>query len=111
MMARPARVRMRSRKPWVLARRRLFGWKVRFTSGLLKIVEASAYIDTCSVDSSGDRLTPHWPGKHTLSTLKTALAGPINGTRRRHVRSNPQRPRLEITRKHISISSRSNVVS
>jgi hypothetical protein len=34
MMARPARVRMRNRKPWVLARRRLFGWKVRFTSGL-----------------------------------------------------------------------------
>jgi hypothetical protein len=26
MMARPARVRMRSRKPWVFARRRLFGW-------------------------------------------------------------------------------------
>jgi len=25
-MARPARVRIRSRKPWVLARRRLFGW-------------------------------------------------------------------------------------
>lgn len=25
-MARPARVRMRSRKPWVFARRRLFGW-------------------------------------------------------------------------------------
>ena len=28
-MARPARVRMRSRKPWVFARRRLFGWYVR----------------------------------------------------------------------------------
>jgi len=28
-MARPARVRMRRRNPWVLARRRLFGWKVR----------------------------------------------------------------------------------
>jgi len=28
-MARPARVRIRSRKPWTLARRRLFGWKVR----------------------------------------------------------------------------------
>lgn len=27
---RPARVRMRSRKPWVLARRRLLGWNVRF---------------------------------------------------------------------------------
>lgn len=26
MIARPARVRMRSRKPWVFARRRLFGW-------------------------------------------------------------------------------------
>ena len=31
---RPARVRIRTRKPWVLARLRLFGWKVRFTSGL-----------------------------------------------------------------------------
>jgi hypothetical protein len=30
-MARPARVRMRSRKPWVFARLRLFGWNVRFT--------------------------------------------------------------------------------
>jgi hypothetical protein len=29
MIARPARVRIRSRKPCVLARRRLFGWKVR----------------------------------------------------------------------------------
>lgn len=28
-MARPARVRIRSRNPWVFARRRLFGWKVR----------------------------------------------------------------------------------
>ena len=27
---RPARVRMRSRNPWVLARRRLLGWNVRF---------------------------------------------------------------------------------
>ncbi len=27
-MARPARVRMRRRKPWTFARRRLFGWKV-----------------------------------------------------------------------------------
>src|SRR5689334_18393191 len=29
MIARPARVRIRSRKPCVRARRRLFGWKVR----------------------------------------------------------------------------------
>ena len=36
-MARPARVRMRRRKPCVLARRRLFGWKVR----LLTVVSLS----------------------------------------------------------------------
>lgn len=30
MMARPARVDMRWRKPWFLARFRLLGWKVRF---------------------------------------------------------------------------------
>jgi hypothetical protein len=35
-MARPARVRMRSRKPWVFARRRLFGWKVRLLTGGLQ---------------------------------------------------------------------------
>jgi hypothetical protein len=32
-MARPARVRMRSRNPWVRDRRRLFGWKVRLLTG------------------------------------------------------------------------------
>src|SRR4051812_34554965 len=33
MIARPARVRIRSRKPWVLDRRRLFGWNVRLLTG------------------------------------------------------------------------------
>src|SRR3954452_5894481 len=32
-IARPARVRIRSRKPWVLDRRRLFGWNVRLLTG------------------------------------------------------------------------------
>src|SRR5262249_26587521 len=32
-IARPARVRMRSRKPCVFARRRLFGWNVRLLTG------------------------------------------------------------------------------
>jgi hypothetical protein len=31
-IARPARVRIRRRKPWVLARRRLFGWNVRLVT-------------------------------------------------------------------------------
>jgi len=33
MIARPARVRMRSRKPWVFARRRVLGWNVRLLTG------------------------------------------------------------------------------
>jgi hypothetical protein len=33
MIERPARVRIRARKPCFRARRRVFGWKVRFTAG------------------------------------------------------------------------------
>lgn len=33
-MARPARVRIRSRNPCVLARRRLLGWNVRLLTGI-----------------------------------------------------------------------------
>lgn len=36
MTARPARVRMRSRNPWVFARRRLFGWYVRLLTASLQ---------------------------------------------------------------------------
>jgi hypothetical protein len=36
-MARPARVFMRSRKPWVFARRRVFGWKVRLLITILQL--------------------------------------------------------------------------
>src|SRR3954466_8985749 len=35
-IARPARVRMRRRKPCTLARRRLFGWKVRLLMDVLR---------------------------------------------------------------------------
>lgn len=41
-MLRPARVRMRKRKPWVFARLRLFGWKVRFVMFLPMFVNGSA---------------------------------------------------------------------
>jgi hypothetical protein len=40
---RPARVRMRRRKPWVLARRRLFGWKVRLLTRRLLALVLRAY--------------------------------------------------------------------
>jgi len=36
-MARPARVRMRVRNPWVFARLRLLGWKVRLMVGSVRI--------------------------------------------------------------------------
>lgn len=38
MMARPARVLMRARKPWVRLRRRLLGWKVRLVTGITPFV-------------------------------------------------------------------------
>lgn len=38
-MARPARVRMRKRKPCVLCRRRLFGWNVRLVTEELPVFE------------------------------------------------------------------------
>jgi len=59
-MARPARVRMRSRKPCVLARRRLFGWKVRLL--------------TCTSPHSRLQGAPIGPG-HWLSTGRSPCSG------------------------------------
>ena len=59
-MERPARVRIRKRKPCVLARRRLLGWKVRFTSG--------DSTTSLLADAFGQRLVD-WVG--TLSALAT----------------------------------------
>jgi len=52
--ARPARVRMRSRKPCVLARRRLFGWNVRLLTGApgMRIVTTRAHNNVRPADSS-----------------------------------------------------------
>ncbi len=51
MIARPARVRMRNRNPWVLARRRLFGWNVRLplvTAVVLPVSSSSAAVRTAN---------------------------------------------------------------
>jgi hypothetical protein len=48
-MARPARVRILSRNPWVRARRRLFGWKVR----LPLLTAQNLLVSTGSRPSSG----------------------------------------------------------
>jgi hypothetical protein len=58
-MARPARVRMRSRKPWVFARRRVFGWKVRLLTRYSKNVGVgtpSVLDDAVKVGRSKQRL-------------------------------------------------------
>jgi hypothetical protein len=52
-IARPARVRIRSRKPWVFARRRLFGWKVRLLTRGLQVV-----LSLCETVCGVDRLSP-----------------------------------------------------
>jgi hypothetical protein len=57
--ARPARVRIRSRKPWTFARRRLFGWNVRLltgTPGLREDVLNQGH--TCRTPRPGTCLTP-----------------------------------------------------
>src|SRR3954468_6335235 len=51
-MARPARVRMRSRNPWGFARRRLFGWNVRLLTEELP-TQGPRHLDRWAGESSG----------------------------------------------------------
>ncbi len=52
-MVRPARVRMRNRKPCVLARRRLFGWKVRLLTARVSEGRASSTRDGPGCEAIG----------------------------------------------------------
>ncbi len=93
MMARPARVRIRRRNPWVLARRRLFGWKVRLlTVGLHRLDDRGGH----------DAVDPHagWSPGATCSPTNGGYArecgdrrpGPLHGTDRGPCRSNRHGP-------------------
>src|SRR5215813_14552488 len=75
MMARPALVRMRSRKPWVLARRRLFGWNVRLLTG------DSRYGVFISRATTGERA-------RSRAAEPPGVTGSVHGTRRGHHWSN-----------------------
>ena len=57
-MARPARVCIRSRKPWVFARRRLFGWKVRLLTGISPLSGTAGMASETAVLSTTDPLAP-----------------------------------------------------
>ena len=65
MMARPARVCIRFRKPCFLARRRVLGWYVRFMSGLLlasvdvvRKGSARNAVENDGIDSTVDQTGP-----------------------------------------------------
>ncbi len=64
-MARPARVRMRNRNPWVLARRRLFGWNVRLpllTAVALPVLGSRRGV--AAVETAGSRVVPYQHRRH-----------------------------------------------
>jgi hypothetical protein len=69
MIARPARVRIRSRKPCFLWRRRLFGWKVRLlTRGSSAAVGClQAWVFRCDVSHRGLRPVPRSGGPPVLA--------------------------------------------
>jgi hypothetical protein len=77
MIARPARVRIRSRKPCVLARRRLFGWKVRLLTGNLQGRAAAGseigrHVATAAVVRHQREGRPHRPSCDDRSTVRSA---------------------------------------
>ena len=74
--ARPARVRMRRRKPWVLCRRRLFGWNVR----LLKVFTPLRGL----ADESGHRV-----GRASRSPVAGQLAPPAHASPNCHGHAAP----------------------
>jgi hypothetical protein len=77
-MARPARVRMRSRKPCVLARRRLFGWNVR----LLTCTSPRWYVrgKGCTRTPPGTRSEP---ARAALRARRNCLLSSLDTVRRR----------------------------
>ncbi len=66
-MARPARVRMRNRNPWVLARRRLFGWNVRLpllTASFSRCLVLGSHRGVAAVGTADSRVVPYRHGRH-----------------------------------------------
>ena len=79
--ARPARVRMRSRKPCVFARRRLFGWNVRLLTGT---PDAGKVFGPPPTGVLAQRSAPpEWPDLRTLRGL-AATVKPVRPVAGRH---------------------------
>ncbi len=99
-IARPARVRIRRRKPWVLARRRLFGWKVRLlTRGLQKDSVVAGCRLGCHRAPTSSSLTPECTASRSLFAIcahrRQAAAAIDNSTWLRYARlRHPVKPVL-----------------
>src|SRR3954447_19024836 len=97
MIARPARVRIRSRKPWVLDRRRLFGWKVR-------LLTRYSYDTTSAVapppaggaargaGGTGADAAPATPGKLVPADGTRPVMAGTGARRARHIQLTAQDP-------------------
>jgi hypothetical protein len=81
--ARPARVRIRSRKPWVFARRRLFGWNVRLLTGAPGRLRSRSI---CAVHMTNGRAGPPAAARAPVPPRMSDSA--INGKGRPSLRSN-----------------------
>jgi hypothetical protein len=68
-------VRIRRRKPWVLARRRLFGWKVRLLTRCLRCCQADGgRLPACGVRALGSRRGVRVPASGVIGNPERATS-------------------------------------
>jgi hypothetical protein len=68
-------VRIRRRKPWVLARRRLFGWKVRLLTRCLRCCQADGgRLPACGVRALGSRRGVRVPASGAIGNPERATS-------------------------------------
>ena len=105
MIARPARVRMRRRNPWVRLRRRLLGWKVRLLTEVLP-VSMSCGTDTPTPDARRFRsLAATCQGYAGVATFGKPVSLPTASRRHAEAARNCE-IRLQMTSRRASVSVR-----
>jgi len=82
-MARPARVRIRRRKPWVLARRRLLGWKVR----LLTMISVTGQARADLMSAGGGRCGRGRLSRPTQARAPSQGLATLQERRHRHAKT------------------------
>ena len=97
-IARPARVRIRSRKPCVLARRRLFGWNVRLLTRISHGDWLFSQDERCSRGAASLAARLPTPATSETRAQLTQWSALCHGTGGRQARSNPRsRPKIAQT--------------